>query len=89
MRALVLSGGSIKGAYQAGAIVAVMELAFRGPLSRVFFALRASDRASDVIALGIGAAAAAVLTVFLAVTGRLPSAARGRARETAPDPGSR
>ncbi|MGE5136317.1 MAG: HAD-IC family P-type ATPase [Gemmatimonadota bacterium] len=71
------------------AMAAGMALALTVPLSRVFFALRAYNPASDVIALGIGAAAAAALTVFLAVTGRLPGAERGRARATRPDPGSR
>ena len=71
------------------AMAAGMAAAFTVPLSRVFFALRAYDPASDLIALGIGVAAAAVLTVFLAVTGRMPGSGRGRARATPPEPGSR
>ena len=55
-------------AAMAGGIV----LALTIPASRTFFQLRGNDLASDLIGLGIAAAAGVVLTVFLALTHRLP-----------------
>jgi hypothetical protein len=49
-----------------------MVLALTVPASRTFFDLRQLDLASDLTALGIAACAGIVLTVFLALTHRLP-----------------
>ena len=54
------------------AMAVAMLLAFVIPASRTFFELRPFDAATDLQALAIAAAAAAALTVFLAVTGRIP-----------------
>jgi magnesium-transporting ATPase (P-type) len=62
-------------AAMAGGIV----LALTIPASRTFFQLRAHDPASDLIGLGIAAAAGVVLTVFLALTHRLPGRQDSRA----------
>jgi len=62
-------------AAMAGGIV----LALTIPASRTFFQLRGHDLASDLIGLGIAAAAGVVLTVFLALTHRLPGRQDSRA----------
>jgi cation-transporting ATPase E len=54
------------------AMAAAMLLAFVIPASRTFFQLRPFDVAIDLQALAIAAAAGTALTVFLAVTGRMP-----------------
>jgi hypothetical protein len=53
-------------------MAAAMLLAFVVPASRTFFQLRPFDVATDLQALAIAAAAGTALTVFLAVTGRMP-----------------
>jgi len=57
------------------AMAAAMLLAFLIPASRTFFELRPFDVATDLQALAIAGAAGAALTIFLAVTGRLPGRA--------------
>ena len=57
------------------AMAAAMLLAFLIPASRTFFELRPFDMAIDLQALAIAGAAGAALTVFLAVTGRIPGRA--------------
>jgi cation-transporting ATPase E len=57
------------------AMAAAMVAAFAIPGSRSFFQLRPFDPATDLLALAIGAVAAAALTVFLLLTGRLPGGA--------------
>ena len=57
------------------AMAAAMLLAFLIPASRTFFELRPFDMAIDLQALAIAGAAGAALTIFLAVTGRLPGRA--------------
>jgi cation-transporting P-type ATPase E len=54
------------------AMAAAMLLAFVIPASRTFFQLRPFDAAIDLQALAIAGAAGAALTVYLAVTGRMP-----------------
>jgi len=54
------------------AMAAAMVLALAIPVSRTFFDLRDPGLASDLIALAIAACAGVVLTVFLALTHRLP-----------------
>jgi cation-transporting P-type ATPase E len=54
------------------AMAAAMVLALTIPVSRTFFDLRDPGPASDLIALAIAACAGVVLTVFLALTHRLP-----------------
>jgi cation-transporting ATPase E len=54
------------------AMAVAMLLAFIIPASRTFFELRPFDPATDVQALAIAGAAGAALTVFLALTGRMP-----------------
>jgi magnesium-transporting ATPase (P-type) len=54
------------------AMAAGMVLALTIPVSRTFFDLRDPGLASDLIALAIAACAGVVLTVFLALTHRLP-----------------
>ena len=54
------------------AMAAGMVLALTIPVSRTFFDLRDPGLASDLIALAIAACAGIVLTVFLALTHRLP-----------------
>jgi cation-transporting P-type ATPase E len=54
------------------AMAAGMVLALTIPVSRAFFDLRDPGLASDLIALAIAACAGVVLTVFLALTHRLP-----------------
>ena len=54
------------------AMAAAMVLALTIPVSRTFFDLRDPGLASDLIALAIAACAGVVLTVFLALTHRLP-----------------
>src|SRR5215831_11339808 len=54
------------------AMAAGMVLALTIPASRTFFDLRDPGLASDLIALAIAACAGTVLTVFLALTHRLP-----------------
>jgi cation-transporting ATPase E len=54
------------------AMAAGMLLALTVPVSRTFFDLRHYDQATDAIGLGIAACAGVVLTVFLALTHRLP-----------------
>jgi cation-transporting ATPase E len=54
------------------AMAAAMVLALTVPASRTFFDLRDLSMATDLIALAIAACAGAVLTVFLALTHRLP-----------------
>lgn len=51
-------------------------LAFAVPWARTFFSLRPYSAGTDLLALAIAAVAGAVLTMFLAVTGRLPGPAR-------------
>jgi cation-transporting P-type ATPase E len=55
------------------AMAAGMVLALTIPVSRTFFDLRDPGLATDLIALAIAAGAGAVLTVFLALTHRLPA----------------
>ena len=62
------------------AMAAGMVLALTIPVSRTFFDLHDLDLATDLIALAIAACAGTVLTVFLALTHRLPG---GR---TSPEP---
>jgi magnesium-transporting ATPase (P-type) len=54
------------------AMAAGMVLALTIPVSRTFFDLRDLNLATDLIALAIAACAGTVLTVFLALTHRLP-----------------
>jgi cation-transporting ATPase E len=54
------------------AMGAAMLLAFVIPASRTFFLLRPFDAATDLQALAIAAAAGTALTIYLAVTGRMP-----------------
>jgi cation-transporting ATPase E len=54
------------------AMAAGMVLALTIPVSRTFFDLRDLNLATDLIALAIAAGAGTVLTVFLALTHRLP-----------------
>jgi cation-transporting ATPase E len=54
------------------AMAAGMVLALTIPASRTFFELRQHELASDLTGLGIAACAGVVLTVFLALTHRLP-----------------
>jgi cation-transporting ATPase E len=54
------------------AMAAAMLLAFVIPASRTFFLLRPFDVATDLQALAIAAAAGTALTIYLAVTGRMP-----------------
>ena len=54
------------------AMAAGMALALTVPASRTFFDLRDLNLATDLIALAIAACAGTVLTVFLALTHRLP-----------------
>jgi cation-transporting ATPase E len=54
------------------AMAAGMVLALTVPASRTFFDLRDLSLATDLIALAIAACAGTVLTVFLALTHRLP-----------------
>ena len=61
------------------AMAAGMVLALTIPVSRTFFDLRDPGLASDLIALAIAACAGIVLTVFLALTHRLPG---GKACDT-------
>jgi cation-transporting P-type ATPase E len=58
------------------AMAAGMLLALAIPVSRTFFELRHYDPAIDAIALLIAACAGGVLTVFLALSGRLPGSGR-------------
>jgi VanZ family protein len=53
-------------------MAAGMVLALTIPVSRTFFDLRDLNLATDLIALAIAACAGTVLTVFLALTHRLP-----------------
>jgi cation-transporting ATPase E len=57
------------------AMAAGMVLALTIPASRMFFELRQHELASDLIGLGIAACAGVLLTVFLALTHRLPGRA--------------
>jgi magnesium-transporting ATPase (P-type) len=61
------------------AMAAGMVLALTIPASRTFFELRQHELASDLIGLGIAACAGVLLTVFLALTHRLPGRADSRA----------
>jgi len=61
------------------AMAAGMVLALTVPVSRTFFDLRDLNLATDLIALGIAACAGTVLTVFLALTHRLPGGNPSRA----------
>jgi cation-transporting ATPase E len=61
------------------AMAAGMVLALTIPVSRTFFDLRDPGLASDLIALAIAACAGIVLTVFLALTHRLPGGHDSRA----------
>jgi cation-transporting ATPase E len=61
------------------AMAAGMVLALTIPASRMFFELRQHELASDLIGLGIAACAGVLLTVFLALTHRLPGRADSRA----------
>jgi len=54
------------------AMAAGMVLALTIPVSRTFFDLRDPNPATDLIALLIAAGAGVALTVFLALTHRLP-----------------
>jgi cation-transporting P-type ATPase E len=56
------------------AMAAGMVLALTIPVSRTFFDLRDLNLATDLIALAIAAGAGVALTVFLALTHRLPGA---------------
>src|SRR5204863_221878 len=58
---------------------AVVALALTIPASRTFFELRQHELASDLIGLGIAACAGVLLTLFLALTQRLPGRADSRA----------
>jgi cation-transporting ATPase E len=64
------------------AMAAGMVLALTVPVSRTFFDLRELNLATDLIALGIAACAGTVLTVFLALTHRLPG---GNPSRTGPE----
>jgi len=66
------------------AMAAGMVLALTIPVSRTFFDLSDLDLATDLIALAIAAGAGAVLTVFLALTHRLPG---GDASRSGPEDG--
>jgi cation-transporting P-type ATPase E len=57
------------------AMAAAMLLALALPVSRAFFELRSYDPSLDLVALLIAGCAAAVLTVYLAASHRLPGAA--------------
>ena len=57
------------------AMAAGMVLALTIPASRMFFELRQHELASDLIGLGIATCAGVLLTVFLALTHRLPGRA--------------
>ncbi|HYA51525.1 MAG TPA: HAD-IC family P-type ATPase [Streptosporangiaceae bacterium] len=64
------------------AMAAGMVLALTIPLSRTFFDLRDLNLATDLIALAIAACAGTALTVFLALTHRLPGG--NASEETSP-----
>ncbi|HEX7268849.1 MAG TPA: HAD-IC family P-type ATPase, partial [Streptosporangiaceae bacterium] len=61
------------------AMAAGMVLALTIPASRTFFELRQHELASDLIGLGIAACAGFLLTVYLALTHRLPGREDSRA----------
>src|SRR5262249_54582231 len=69
------------------AMAAGILLALTVGVSHTFFDLSHYDLATDAIGLGIAACAGVVLTVFLALTHRLPGADASRGRSGGPRPG--